>query len=447
MEIKEIFKTSGIPTITYVNRDQGELELQLKNGILSDGRLCLLTGPSKTGKTTLYNKVLNDLNKSPIVIRCNKSLTTDEFWRKALEQIDFSQIKSTSKSSKIEGKGEIKINWKWFADLIGAEAKLGVSKSATETTIREKITSSPSPNHLIPLLQNSNAFLVIEDFHYLNNETKINIFQQWKEFIDKELSVIIVGTTNHSSDLAFSNKDLIGRIENIEMSSWNVGDLMQIITKGFEFLGLEIDSSIVELISKESVGLPILTQHICLQLFYESKIYLKKDLHHSFKIDSDLAVKSIVHIANSTYSQFKEFYEILSNGIRKSKSKYNTYELLLLIFSLDPIKFDLDIEELNTRLDKVCQGVDTPPSTSINSTLNNIKKHQENNGFTLLEWMPKQKKIFMLEPAFLFYLRWRLGKRENNVNLNRLDKFSFYYDSEYDEIINRIKEIKKIIHG
>lgn len=54
LPISEVFKSTGEPTVTYVERDQGKYENVLSDGIDGRGQLCLVIGRSKTGKTTLY---------------------------------------------------------------------------------------------------------------------------------------------------------------------------------------------------------------------------------------------------------------------------------------------------------------------------------------------------------------------------------------------------------
>ncbi len=60
INVRDIFKSLGVPTATYVRREDGKYERELANALDAKGKLCLLTGPSKTGKTTLYTRVLAD---------------------------------------------------------------------------------------------------------------------------------------------------------------------------------------------------------------------------------------------------------------------------------------------------------------------------------------------------------------------------------------------------
>ncbi len=58
IKVADVFKTIGQPTVTYVERKKGYFENLLSDTIDSNVQLCLITGASKTGKTTLYKRVL-----------------------------------------------------------------------------------------------------------------------------------------------------------------------------------------------------------------------------------------------------------------------------------------------------------------------------------------------------------------------------------------------------
>lgn len=114
VNIGDVFKTIGVPSITYVKRENGKYERSLKASLLTKGNLCLLTGPSKTGKTTLYNKVIKELSLEPLIIRCDNELTVEEFWKRALEKVNFERIKEKGKSNEVEGKIDAKVGWQWL---------------------------------------------------------------------------------------------------------------------------------------------------------------------------------------------------------------------------------------------------------------------------------------------------------------------------------------------
>ncbi|MFY7739372.1 MAG: AAA family ATPase [Flavobacterium sp.] len=441
--VSSVFKTVGIPTVTYVQRNNGQHEKDLSNFLDISGKVCLITGPSKTGKSTLYQKVLKQKKREPLIIACDNEMSVEDFWRKALEEVNFERIISKSKTGQISGTGTFKIGanigWSWLAKLVG-EASLGLTGGESNTKVREKILSRPSAKHLIPLLQNLPYILVIEDFHYLNELVKESLFQQWKAFTDNEVSLIILGTTHHAIDLAYSNRDLIGRIIHLEQGTWDVEDLKKIVNQGFNELKIKIDPKLVKLIAEESVGLPLITQSICLRLFLDkgkANIDPKKDGGLIF-VKEDLLL-TLHNVAKIEFGIFHDIYDILATGFRKGARKYNTYELLLLSFTIDPVTFKLKRFEIDERLQQL-KDISIPPAASINSTLGVLSKLQKRNQFELLEWSTKQSTLYILEPSFLFYLRWKNEREKVRLNEKYFDDFLRLFEVQISNL--KISNVK-----
>jgi hypothetical protein len=438
INVGDIFKTLGQPRETYVKRDDGKYEQSLSTALDVKGKFCLLTGPSKTGKTTLYTKVLLDKGLQSLVVRCDATINASEFWKGALERVDFERLSSSqiNKSEKVSGAGKIggKIGWAWLAGLIG-EVSVGVESSMGEVAIREKILSQPSPHHLIPVLQNLPIVLVVEDFHYLNDEVKRNIFQQWKAFVDNEISVIVVGTTHHAVDLAYANRDLIGRIHQIDLSRWNIDDLEKIALQGFHFLRINVPYLVPKEIARESVGLPIITQDGCRQLLEDKGVMYVDPGKTQVQLNTKDAYRALHHVAKRNYSQFEAIYERLITGPRKRAQKYNTYELVLSTFTQNPLMFSLKRYEIYDRLKRTpISSEKLPPSASIDSMLKALAKFQKDSGIDLLEWNNNEQRLYILEPSFLFYLRWR-EERDHPLPFEDL----------FTTIINSAKSITDIV--
>lgn len=299
----------GQPTATYVRRENGRYESALASALDARGKLCLLT---ETGKTTLYSRVLKDRQLQALVVRCDSSVTAEEFWRRALEKIDFQRLTSVqdSKSEKVVGTGKVggKIGWAWLAGLLG-EVSVGIESTMGEVQIREKILSQPSPDHLIPVLTHLSAVLVVEDFHYLDTKVKKNVFQQWKVFVDQEVSVIVVGTTHHAVDLAYANRDLVGRISQIDVSTWSQADLEQIAIQGFAALKLNVSRLITAAIARESASLPIVVQETCSQLLTSKGLTEIEPGQTRVSLERSDVYTSLHSVAKTHYGQFEALYE------------------------------------------------------------------------------------------------------------------------------------------
>lgn len=425
-KVSEVFRTTGQPTITYIQRDSGNYERRL-NGYLDEaGQLCLITGPSKTGKTTLYKQVLNQRGEEPLIVQCTAGRNCEEIWKVALEGVNFERISEKSRSSELDVGSEIEAStnfgWKWLASVTGA-LKGSINKTTSEGEVREKILSQPSPDLLIPILKDTNYVLVIEDFHYLEDSQKVLLFQQWKRFIDNEISIIVLGTTHRAVDIANSNRDLIGRISQIDVGHWDEMDLKKICDSGFNYLKTNVTDSLVRKICSEAVGLPIIVQQVCLQIFTSKSIFSIDDAkRRKIKVLESDVFSSLHDVASEKYAQFESYYTTLIRGPREKNRKYKTYELVLACFTVDPITFSLTRSQIDNRISTLkIDNAERPPAASLNSTLGALKKFQTKREFQLLEWRPTEDTLYIVEPSFLYYVRWR--KKKAGHSGQQLDLF------------------------
>lgn len=430
--VAQVFRTTGHPTITYVSRESGHYESRLNGYLDEKGQLCLITGPSKTGKSTLYQRVLSDRGQIPLVVQCTASKKCNDIWSEALASVNFEQVKSsgTTSTSKISGTVDlgVKFSWKWLAEVTGRFSG-SVGQDVSETVLRDRFLAGPSPDLLIPILKKTNLVLIIEDFHYLNEDEKILLFQQWKRFVDSEVTILILGTTHRSIDIAASNKDLIGRTAQIDIAQWESDDLKKIINQGLKFLKIDISPSAIDKICVEAVGLPIIVQQVCLQILQDMKIQEIGDIKKKTeRIEVRHVRNAFTNVANGKYSQFGTYYNTLIRGPREKNRKYKTYELILACFNMDPITFSMTRAEVNTRIARMqLSNEEKPPAASLNSTFGALRKFQDKRNFQILEWMPNEESLYIVEPSFLFYVRWRVN-REKNIGV-QLDLFEMLLES------------------
>lgn len=237
--LADVFKTVGQPTVTYVERGSGALERELNGALNEMGQLCLISGPSKTGKTTLYREVLRRRGEVPLIVRCDRMMSAETVWLRALEQLDFERVESRTRTNKITATGEMevggKLGWSWLAEAI-SRFKGTIAGGRDDAEVRRRILGAPGSDILIPVLSATNYRLVIEDFHYMDDDQKILLFEQWKRFTDDGISVIVLGTTHRAVEIANSNKDLVGRISQINVGNWEIEDLAKVCQRDFHIL-------------------------------------------------------------------------------------------------------------------------------------------------------------------------------------------------------------------
>lgn len=114
--------------------------------------------------------------------------------------------------------------------------------------------------------------LIIEDFHYLSEETRQEIAFHLKALFESNVFVLLIGIWAEQNLLAYYNGDLIGRIEEINIG-WIYEDLYEVLKKGEEALNISFSEKIAKEIidsSYENVGL---LQRIAESICYIEEIY------------------------------------------------------------------------------------------------------------------------------------------------------------------------------
>jgi hypothetical protein len=420
--VAEVFPAVGKPVYTYIERGSGVNERKLSQGLSNPGQICLVTGPSKTGKTSLYRSVLPSLRRQELIIRCSGSLNSAQFWASALESLNFQRLAESAEkwgintTAKIGAQGEV--GWSWLAKVM-ATVGFEVSSSGEYSIRKEVANSNLGSKHLIPLLKELPIQLVVEDFHYLEPLVKKEIFQQWKAFIDEGVSVVVVSTTHHAIDIARANSDLSGRTRFIDVGKWEVDDLAKIPATGFRLLDIKATSLVFDQIAKESVGLPIITQQISQEIASRRNMNpgSKKRLSN---VQIDEVREAQEYVAENLYANHKGDYDQLSTGPRKSTRKHATYEKILASFALEPLQFSLKYHELIERVNRLKEdGDDNIPAASMTAALRALAKFQERNKIALLDWHEMERTLYIVEPSFLFYLRQKIDRRATDLDIER----------------------------
>lgn len=372
--IASVFKEKGKPDYTYVPRDDGEYEQRLLNAISSNGTLTLLTGPSKTGKTTLYKQVFQKQKLTPVVIRCDNSQDDKQFWIRVAGAVT---------------------------------AAGGVTSAQTKKEI------IPDPGSLSSAIKAKALTLVVEDFHYLRRSVQKTVFQQWKEFTDEEVSVLIVETRHHAVDLADANRELTGRTELIDVTIWNEDDLQQICKQGFACLNLEVDPFVAEVIASEAVGLPIVAQQCARQLLLNKNIHFRADPPRRVVFSLEEILAAFHDVAAHKYEHYAPVVKRLQQPRDHVSTTVTSSQLALAILTLDPPTFEYDYGELVNRLrasilPKAALPLDY--RSKMIPRLKSVNRLPASLEIELLEWYAKDNVMHVLEPAFIFYLRWRKAR-------------------------------------
>lgn len=387
LKCEDVFRPGAFPEYTYISRRSAVSDLSyeflLEQAIKVSGFLISLVGSSKMGKTILCEKVIG-LEKIVEVSGADFDENTD-FWKLAASKVGLAY----------EGQ--------FSSEKIIPDTRDKHEKKEVYALTKDKIIEYYKQEKLV---------MVIDDFHYAPPEKRMQIAQQLKDAIRRGFKAIVVSLPHRADEAIRQNADLSGRLSLINMEAWEVKDLKEIAKIGFAKLDIEIEDDIAEKIAIESLTSPQLMQYICLNIC----TILELSQSGEKRVCSDILETAYRYTtANFEYGEVVAFLKKGPNPRGKSRKhfkakdgrSYDLYELIVKSIAENPPIMQLEFEDVQERIVKLLDDDSEKPK--VQAIREHLTKLQELiNGrediFRVLDW--KEGTLYILDPLFLFYLRW-----------------------------------------
>lgn len=373
---QDVFIPGALPESTYITRKTKvgfTYEERLKQALSMNGYLTSISGPSKIGKTVLCEKVIGLDN---------------------LVEVSGSDFNSEREL--------------WVE--IGTKAGM---PSCGEVTDGTSMTESYilTKESVIDYFKKHELVLLMDDFHYADEAIQMYMAQQFKDAIRKGFKVIIASLPHRSDDAIRTNPDLQGRISIIDIEAWTKEELREIPAAGFKELGVEISEEAIEKLADESICSPHLMQLLCLNIC----ILEGTDERKVSRIGDDILEKAFrFSTLNFNYQQIANVISQGKNSRGKSRREYGTkgmgqmdlYGLILEALAIDPPFAKVDFDGLMGRINSLVTDDEKPTTKSLNDYLQNLQDvlSAKDRSYEVIEW--KEGVLYIIEPLFLFYLRW-----------------------------------------
>ncbi|MGZ0050448.1 ATP-binding protein [Brevibacillus gelatini] len=394
LKSNEVFIPGAFPKYTYISRQSSEFdisyEVRLTQSLHTVGFLTSIIGPSKTGKTVLCEKVIGTEKMKSFSGSDFKE--TEDFWVTIARRVGLPLESEQTEQKTMQGQG------------------LSGTREGRASAVTEKYHSNK--DKVIQYFIENDWVLVLDDFHYASPNMQMEIAYQLKDAIRKYFKTVVISLPHRSDDAIRKNSDLSGRLNLINIEPWNTKELREIAVTGFDKLGLHIDSSIANDMAQESLSSPQLMQSICLNLCF----LLDIDNIDKPKLDSSM-LKKAYEMTSLNLLSYKEVARKLKSGPNPRGQKRKTYtinsgnqvdmyELLLKAISVDPPKVSLSIDEIKRRMDAMVSDADKPDRKKIKTTIDQVQSIMQTSEPMYQVFEYKDDKVYILEPLFLFYLRW-----------------------------------------
>jgi hypothetical protein len=304
----DVFGVSrGLPT-TYVERDAVDDKL-LDN--LTREKHVVIYGSSKQGKTCLRLHCLQD--DDYISIQCQNNWDLAKLSEAILKGAGYEVEISTSRTA--DGKSKLQVKAKSGFALFGigkAEAELGSEgeRGHSETTASEPLQLDPSdPNDLVRALKGIEfkKFIVLEDFHYLPQETQEQFAFALKTIHEtSKITFIIVAVWREENRLIVHNGDLAGRIISVDADAWTSHALLKVIAAGETLLNVQFPERFKYSLIEGSLNSVYIVQECCYKACKQYGVNETQDKQFLFlpELDAQRFVSEVIHEQGARYTSF-----------------------------------------------------------------------------------------------------------------------------------------------
>lgn len=301
---EDVFGINRDIPLNYVARNG--VDDELVNSLKRDKHVVIFGG-SKQGKTCLRKKCL-DITQY-IIIHCSNTWAVDDINANILKRAGFEITQSTKKSAS----GKHKINASISSKIIGIlEAKLGseVESSDTQETVSVQLELDiEDVNDIIAALNQIgfNKHIVLEDFHYLPQETQVHFSTELKAFHENSKHCfVIVGVWSDENRITVYNGDLTSRLISVNADRWSYQELLEVITVGEQLLNVSFPEEVKEAVINASFDNVFIVQEACYQICKAMNINQTQDNYTVLDVTANVGdlVKRIVNQQSGRYNSF-----------------------------------------------------------------------------------------------------------------------------------------------
>lgn len=246
-KLAEVFGVSSKPVRSYVERP--DVDTRFSEALASDKEI-IVYGSSKQGKTALVSKHLP--YDKHILISLTPKTTVLDMYQSILSKagVRIATGSTDKRSSEMTAGFTTKV--KAMLPLFGGGevgAKGGVKTEATgEANYEEVPINLELPQHVADMLTRvkSEKWIILENFHYLNDETQRQFAFDLRAFQELGVRFVVLGVWREKNRMAQFNGDLLDRIVEIPVEPWIRADFRRVVERGSEEMNVHIADAIVE---------------------------------------------------------------------------------------------------------------------------------------------------------------------------------------------------------
>jgi len=409
VRLSEVFVAGGLPSITYISRDEYNLESTMQDYLDARYKLLSVSGLTKSGKTVLVRRTIP--KQDSFWIPGGQVSDLNSFWEIVLEKTGgYTSLSETISENRNTVSGrEMTANIKPFA--IGADIKSqfneGEQHGASHTSSRNVSSASSA----ISQLMNYMLPLVVDDFHYIDKSVQQSIIRSLKDPVFEGLPVVLITVPHRAFDVIRVEKEMTGRVKQLQIPAWQVSELEKIAELGFKALNVHCNAILIRKLAEEAFESPHLMQDFCAALCRENGVRETQASLFELQEPNDLQT----FLRNMASDTSKLAFEALATGPRQRTDRIrrtlvndetcDIYVAVLFAIASTGPKTRLTYEDIRAGLRTVLSD-EVPQAHEVTRILEKMSEIARNKieGEPVVDW--DGSFLHISDPFFAYYLRW-----------------------------------------
>lgn len=333
-KVDDVFGITRELPINYVERDGVDNDF---SSSLGRKRHVVIYGSSKQGKTSLRKRHLSD--DDYILVSCQNKWSSETLALSILKQAGFQVEVSNEKA--ISGTHKVKVSLAAEGGLplvskAKGQSEYDYTKSSNDKVVYQPLSLDPLDiNDIIHALKSVEfkKYIILEDFHYLPQETQADFSYSLKSFHENSDYVfVIVGVWREENRLIGFNGDLTDRVQSINADTWTPAQLNEVIEVGEKLLNVHFETDFKAKIIEQSLETVHLVQEACRSACREFGVFETvegdtAEISHG----SEDALRIVQELVNGQSGRYQGALQNISEGFQSTDlemPKWIIYALL-----------------------------------------------------------------------------------------------------------------------
>lgn len=404
----DVFGVSRDLPLNYVTRESVDGKFV---DSLARQQHIVIYGSSKQGKTSLRKQCLND--QDYVVISCQNKWLLGELHSAILKECGFAVRQSTEKSvsgkhkviAEIEAKAKIPL----FTE---GGAKGGYEyerESATTETLVPLELDPEDTNDIIRALDQIgfSKYIVLEDFHYLPDDTQKDFSFALKTFHEKsKISFIVVGVWREENRLIGFNGDLTDRVLSVDVDTWDKDSLTEVIKAGGQLLNVDFHSTFIDGLLQRCFDSVHIVQEACRRACRSQGIM---ETQAQLQIVGDgVDVGALVaHVVDEQAARYRGFLDRFSDGFQETDLEMPKWIIFsVLCSSVEQLEKGIRLRRISKLIKAAHPKGDDLNNGNITQILNSATSLQNKKGTRplVIDYDPANTSLHVVDKGFLIWL-------------------------------------------